>query len=286
MRTISEHKEEVYCMNIQSDSIRLLSFNVLFDYGIDNPHSWQSRREYVFSLLRFHAPDIFCLQEPLQIQVDDFAENFPDYNYLSVDCGDGMSEGQHMSIFYLTEKFETIDSGKFGLSEMPEKMGLVGWDAKNPRLALWVKLLQKNNKQTFYVVTTHLDHIGENARQQGALLLGKKIDEITGGLPVLLCGDFNANPDSQTYKNMIDCGFADCSNANIKYNLPYTYHRFLLGEDDNEIKKFADDSRVLKVIDHIFYKGTIQVLRHGVISDNYNGVYPSDHFPKMCDILL
>ena len=275
-------------MNIPSNSIRLISFNILYDYGDDQVHSWKSRKEYVFALLQFHAPDIFCLQEPLQNQVNDLADYFSDYDYLTAGCGDGVSEGQHMTIFYLKNKFDLLDSGKFGLSETPEKLGCVGWDAKNPRLALWAKLFQKSTKQTFYIVNTHLDHIGETARQQGALLLGAKVKEIAGDFPVLLCGDFNANTESKAYRNMIDCGFADCAEVPdiISYDLPYTYHRYLLGEDKSEIEKFNDDARVLKIIDHIFYRGAAQVLRHGILGDNFMGIYPSDHLPKMCDILF
>ena len=274
-------------MNIQSNSVRLLSFNILFDYGEDKRYSWRSRKEQCFSLLKFHAPDIFCLQEPLQSQVNDLAGYFSDYNYITAGCEDGISEGQHMTIFYLPSKFDLLGSGKFGLSETPEKLGHIGWDAKNPRLALWANLCQKDTQQTFYIINTHLDHIGETARQQSALLLGEKVKEIAGDFPVLLCGDFNANPASQTYINMINCGFTDGSDsAAITYNLPYTYHRYLLGENESEIEKFKDDDRVLKVIDYIFYKGPVKALRHGILSDNCTGIYPSDHLPKMCDVIF
>ena len=104
----------------------------------------------------------------------------------------------------------------------------------------------------------------------------------------MLCGDFNANLESQTYKNMLDIGFADCAFAPdiISYDLPYTYHRYLLDKDKSEIEKYKDDTRVLKVIDHIFYKGAIKVLRHGILGDNFAGIYPSDHLPKICDVSL
>ena len=193
-----------------------------------------------------------------------------------------------MTIFYLKEKFELLDSGKFGLSETPEKLGLIGWDAKNPRLALWVKLLQKHQNKHFVVINTHLDHIGENARQNGEVLLVNKIREIAGNFPILLCGDFNSNTDSQTYRTIIENGFIDCSNnpVVINYDQPYTYHRYILGSKQEDIDKFKDDKRVLKIIDHIFYNGSIKVLRHGILADNYAGIYPSDHFPKLCDVIL
>jgi len=266
----------------------MMSFNILYDYGDESPYSWKSRKEYVFSLLKFHAPDIFCLQEPLRPQVDDLADYFSEYSYLTAGCGDGINAGQHMTIFYLNDKFEILDSNKFGLSETPMKLGIVGWDAKNPRLALWAKLLQKSTGQIVCIINTHLDHIGETARQQSALLLGNKVNEIVGDIPVLICGDFNASPESQTYRNMLDSGFIDCADAPdiVSYDLPYTYHRYLLGGDKSEVEKYKDDPRVLKIIDHIFYKGEIQVLRHGILGDNFAGIYPSDHLPKICDVLI
>jgi len=275
-------------MNIQSDSTRLMSFNILYDYGVGEAYSWQSRREYVFSLLKFHSPDIFCLQEPLQNQVNDLVGYFSDYSHITAGCGDGVSEGQHMTIFYLTSKFDLLDSGKFGLSETPEKLGVLGWDAKNPRLALWAKLLKKDTDMAFCIINTHLDHKGENARQQSAMLLGKMINEIVGNTPCLLCGDFNANMKSKTYKNVIDCGFIDCASISsaIQYSQPYSYHKFLLNKNDNELEEYKNDTRVLKIIDYIFYKGAVQVLRHGILSDNFARIYPSDHFPKICDFLI
>ena len=275
-------------MNIPENSIRIMTFNILYDYGADKENSWVSRKDFAFSLLRFHAPDIFCLQEPLQNQVNDFSAFFPDYHLLSAGCIDGKTEGQHISIFFLKDKFDILDSGMFGLSEEPEKIGVTGWDAKNPRLALWVKLIHKITKCAFFVINTHFDHKGETARQQSAILLTGKTQEIAGDLPVLLCGDFNANSSSQPYKIITDNGFTDCSNISdaINYNLPYTYHKFLLGKDITESDEHIGDLRVLKVIDHIFYKGKIKVLRHGILNDNYLGMYPSDHLPKLCDIVL
>ena len=274
-------------MNVASNSIRLMSFNILYDYGAGELYSWESRREQVFSLLKFHAPDVFCLQEPLLNQVEDLADYFSDYSYITAGCGDGVTEGQHMSIFYLTCKFDMLDCGKFGLSETPEILGTVGWDAKNPRLALWIKLLQKDTEQSFFIFNTHFDHKGEIARQQSALLVGRKTKVISGGFPLLLCGDFNANDISRTYCNIIESGFFDCATAAIvNYSQPYSYHKFLIAAEKSELEKYKDDARVFKTIDHIFLKGGIQVLRHGILGDNYAGIYPSDHFPKICDVLL
>jgi len=107
-------------------------------------------------------------------------------------------------------------------------------------------------------------------------------------MPCLLCGDFNANTESMAYSNIVDCGFIDCAGISsaIQYNQPYSYHKFLLGKNNSELEEYKNDTRVLKIIDHIFYKGVVQVLKHGVLGDNFSGVYPSDHFPKICDFMI
>jgi endonuclease/exonuclease/phosphatase family metal-dependent hydrolase len=265
-----------------------LTFNILVDRGVDQPHPWEIRKKNVISLLNFHAPDIFCLQEPKQHQVDYISSQFPDYAFVSMGCRDGLHEGEHMSVFFLTRKFELLDYGRFALSEAPNKMGSVGWDAKSPRLAVWVKLRQQGMTTDFFVMNAHFDHKGEEARRQSAMLLVKKSEEIAGRLPVLICGDFNSNTRSQPYANMITGGFRDTAEASsiASYGPPYTYHKFLLYGDRKEIIGYMNDARVLKVIDHIFYRGTIKVLRHRVLCDDFSGEYPSDHFPKMCDLLI
>jgi hypothetical protein len=87
---------------------------------------------------------------------------------------------------------------------------------------------------------------------------------------------------------MINCGFVDCASLQsaINYNQPYSYHKFLPGSDAAVLEEYKNDPRVLKVIDHIFYKGKVKVLRHAILGDNFAGIYPSDHFPKMCDFLI
>jgi endonuclease/exonuclease/phosphatase family metal-dependent hydrolase len=38
------------------------------------------------------------------------------------------------------------------------------------------------------------------------------------------------------------------------------------------------------IIDHIFVSGPIQVIRYGILTDNYGKKYPSDHFPVMVEV--
>jgi endonuclease/exonuclease/phosphatase family metal-dependent hydrolase len=39
-------------------------------------------------------------------------------------------------------------------------------------------------------------------------------------------------------------------------------------------------------IDFIFIKGRIRVLRHGTLSDTFDGFLPSDHFPVLAELAI
>lgn len=39
-------------------------------------------------------------------------------------------------------------------------------------------------------------------------------------------------------------------------------------------------------IDFIFIKGRIRVLRHGTLSDTFDGSLPSDHFPVLAELAI
>ena len=46
--------------------------------------------------------------------------------------------------------------------------------------------------------------MGKEARKQSALLIRKRIDSLTGKIPVILTGDFNAKPHEDPIKILLD----------------------------------------------------------------------------------
>ena len=40
------------------------------------------------------------------------------------------------------------------------------------------------------------------------------------------------------------------------------------------------------LIDHIFLTGNLEATRWGILTDTYNGKFPSDHFPVLADVNL
>lgn len=276
-------------LNIPKDAIRLITFNILRDYPNEEPHTWKTRRHHIISLLRFHAPDLFALQEPKKNQVDDIAQAFADYGTYGVGRDDGIHKGEHVPIFYEKNTFDVLDKGHFWLSETPDVIASKGWDAAITRTAVWMKLRQKASGKAFMIMNTHFDHKGQEAMAQSALLIDKKIKELAGDLPVLFCGDLNSVQTSIAYQNLISSGFTDAAYAQgiTSYGPPFTYHNFI-STDEMFAKSIhaGKKMRALEIIDYIFTKGPVRVLRHGVLGDHFLGDYPSDHMPKLCDVVI
>lgn len=68
----------------------------------------------------------------------------------------------------------------------------------------WGKFNDKNLGQVFFVFNTHLDHVGQSARTESTQLLLQWAADISGDVPVLIAGDFNAAETEPPYKVMID----------------------------------------------------------------------------------
>jgi endonuclease/exonuclease/phosphatase family metal-dependent hydrolase len=97
------------------------------------------------------------------------------------------------------ERFEKLEAGDFWLSEHPEQVGSVSWDAALTRICSWAKLRDLKTRRDFLYANTHFDHRGAIARENSARLIVKKLSELAEGTPIVLTGDFNTTEDSKAY---------------------------------------------------------------------------------------
>ena len=69
--------------------------------------------------------------------------------------------------------------------------------ARAPRRTLYLE-----SGKVFRVINTHLDHEGSEARKLGLEQILAHLDEekLFGDVPVIISGDFNAEPDSEEMK--------------------------------------------------------------------------------------
>ncbi|MDO8965959.1 endonuclease/exonuclease/phosphatase family protein [Algoriphagus sp.] len=261
--------------NMLAQSHRIATFNIRWDNPGDEGNLWKDRLPHVVGLIQFHQISLFGTQETLVNQLKQINEGL---GYLSIGVGrdDGKEKGEFSPIHYDPKQYQLEDSGTFWLSPTPDSPSK-GWDAALNRICTWGRFKDKKGKK-FYVFNVHYDHIGQQAREESSKLLVAKVKEInTKNLPVILMGDFNVTPENPAYATITsDPSWED---ARLVSKLPSygpkgTFNSF-------DWNKMPDG-----IIDHIFIQGKIQVIRHGILTDNYGKKYPSDHFPVMAEVVF
>lgn len=260
--------------------INIMSFNIRYDNAGDGDNQWKFRKDYAADLIRFYDADIIGTQEVLHNQLTDLCDRMPDYSYVGVGREDGKTKGEYSVVLFKKDRFKIIDSGNFWLSENMNAIGNKGWDAACERIATWVILKDKESGKSLFLLNTHLDHMGQTARREGAKLVLKEAEVLAKGLPVVVTGDFNATPNEepiQVLTNKNDKRYLTHTRdiAALKYGPEYTFHNF--GKIPVEKRQF---------IDYIFVKGDIKVTRHGVLTDLKYNLYPSDHYPILATIIM
>jgi endonuclease/exonuclease/phosphatase family metal-dependent hydrolase len=259
---------------VLAQSHNMATFNIRWDNPNDEGNLWKDRLPHVVALIQFHQIDLVGVQEALQHQLTQMSQSL-DYEYIGVGRDDGKEKGEFSAILYNSKKYKLLDQGTFWLSPTPEKPSK-GWDAALNRVSTYGKFTDQKGTE-FYVFNIHYDHIGQQAREESSKLVLAQIEKINSEkLPVIWMGDFNVTPENFAYTVITSQqGWKD---ARLVSDLAYGPAGTFTGFD---WEKFPDG-----IIDHIFVSGPIQVLRHGILTDNYGKKYPSDHFPVMVEVVF
>ncbi|QEL58015.1 hypothetical protein CJJ09_000046 [Candidozyma auris] len=186
---------------------------------------WETRKAMVVASIRAHVvPNtVVALQEAQKFQIDDILESLnlleePGYQWKSYGAGriDGKSMGEHVPLLVREDEFDVVYDDTFWLNEKNQRRPLVGWDAKYPRSATFVTLKHKKTGAYFNVFNTHFDHKGSGARVASVQLLMERMEKLNEW-PSFLCGDFNARPNEDCYKE-IKQKYTDVHSITSPYN--------------------------------------------------------------------
>lgn len=232
--------------------------------------SWFYRADLVAKNISENTPDIIGFQEVTRLHygyLTDFLNGYDsvityrDDTYLSEGC----------PIFYRTDKFNLVDKGSFWLSETPETMSK-DWGSKCYRICSYVILSDKTTDKQFVVFNTHLDHVSDEARIKGIAVVLDKISQF-GSLPSMIMGDLNANDESETYKSATEY-FLDAQKQAQSTMDSCTYQNWGAALDNPRIDYF------------MISKTGFKVDSYKAVTNTYDGVYPSDHFPIVTKLKL
>ena len=81
---------------------------------------------------------------------------------------DGKTKGEYAPIFYKKNRIKCLKNGQFWLSETPDSVGSVGWDASMERICTWGYFEDKTTKWNFWFFNLHMDHLGTVARAESS----------------------------------------------------------------------------------------------------------------------
>lgn len=259
--------------------LKVMTFNIRYDNPDDNLNNWKHRKEEVVKLIHSKKIDILGAQEVLVNQLKDISKKLPEYNVIGVGREDAKEKGEFSPIFYKKDKFTVVKSGYFWLSETPGKPSK-GWDAVCERIATWAEFKDKVTGKKLFVLNTHFDHIGTVARRESVALIKEKAALLGTGLPQVIMGDFNAEPESTVVKQMLVATdsitlFDTKALASKEYGPDWTFNGF----GEIPIKE-------RKIIDYIFVNRDINVQKHYVSAETINGAFLSDHAAVFVKIYL
>jgi endonuclease/exonuclease/phosphatase family metal-dependent hydrolase len=255
-------------------SIRVMSFNIRYDEPRDGVNAWPNRKQKVADVIRFHKADLVGVQEALLTQLRDLESMLPGFAWCGVGRTDGKEGGEYSAILYRKSRFQIQECRTFWLSPSPDVAGSKGWDAAFSRIVTWAKFRDRVARKSFIHFNTHFDHVGQTARVESSKLILERINSSAGKLPYVLTGDFNIVESNEAYGKMAG-GMSDARyvSKNPHFGGDSTWTGFKQIESGRKI-------------DYVFVRKGMTVMEHGILSDQWNGLWASDHLPVIAEVAI
>ena len=222
-------------------------------------------------LVQQYQPDTFGLQEDHADFLQDLSALLGNsYAYVGT-ASKGNGVGEHCAVFYQTECFDLVDSGTRWLSETPNEVSKGNDTSQDQaRILTYALLKRKSDGQCVLHLNTHLDNKGGWLEQIGYVF--DFLNEYNSEYPVVMTGDFNRDPSSEAYANIIAKGFSDSRMIarTVTDELGYTIRTTVTNSS-------GEEELVQQRIDFAFVKGVSHVAAYQLHTDGIE----DDHFPVL-----
>jgi endonuclease/exonuclease/phosphatase family metal-dependent hydrolase len=259
--------------NSGENSFKVMTLHIRYDNPQDSINAWPERESIVIDFIHSARPDLLGMQEVMLHQYESLDSALIEYGSIAVGRNDGAKTGEMNPLFFRKDRFNQIRSKTFWLSSTPEIPGSMGWGASLPRIVTWIELVDKVNKQHFFLFNTHFAHDSDSARIMSSRILLQSVDSIAGGFPFIITGDFNMLPCSEGYKILTG------PNESVPLlDDSFTVSGKTPSGPENTFNGFSDNHDSGR-IDYIFVKSGMKVLEHTTEIKRAHGVFISDHWP-------
>lgn len=232
---------------------KVLSFNVRHDAAGD-PQTLDQRKGNIRQIIVDNDPDVFGVQE----FSDDFFETWFRAQMATLGYGEYYSTAitsTPKAIFFKNSRFTLQRSGTAKLGASP----IIN-------TATWVVLLDNVTSNRYFISNSHWQYDSQPTRIANANALVALVNaQNTDNLPVIVFGDFNAQPgttEMSDLKNGLDVVDA-------------------LGDSTGDLTFHGWDATGNSKLDWIMSDRSMSFTSWKVITTSYGGYWPSDHWPVM-----
>lgn len=265
-------------LNTNKELIKILTWNLWWKF-----ENFKDREKLIFQELRSIIPDIMCLQEVWVEEDESQAKKIADefgyfYTYKESFEFDGVKFGNA-----IISKYKILNYSSKFFKEVPGK------DEK--KLFIHAEIDYKDT--ILNIICTHLNYKYEHqqVRQSQVIELMDYISELKNSeFPVILCGDFNADPISDEIRTITghkqpvsDVVLRDAWMITNPDDIGFTW-----SNDNHWAARTLEYSRR---IDYIFIgkpglNGIGQPIKSELVGTNcYENIFPSDHFGVMTHLV-
>jgi endonuclease/exonuclease/phosphatase family metal-dependent hydrolase len=250
----------------QKDGLRFSLMTVNVRFGLadgEGPHRWENRKQAFAPLLTARRPDFIAMQEVNHFQAAYFQSLLPDYGVIG-----GRTPAppfwQDVLIFYRRD-WRCLKQDRFFLSRTPDVPSRMV-DSRWPRQCVMGRF--RNDRQDITCVNTHFDFADQVQQQSARIILDRLSGFSPDPAPQLLTGDFNARPGDGCHRLLTEPGDLTAD--------PFV--DAFAGGHSGTVHKFTG-CPVGDQVDWILWRHGLELSEKKIITDRFDGIYPSDHFP-------
>ncbi len=250
-----------------------MTFNLRVAVEVDGNNFWPFRLQSVLTMINKHHPDFLATQEVTDGMLQDLESPLQDFK----SCGDGRNadrHGERCTIFVRKTNWKIEHSETVWLSDTPEVPGSFDPEEGFPRICTMAVASSLHDESKLLVANVHLSYRSARALDQNITTLIAYLAKwhVQYPYPVILLGDFNADPSHPLHQRIKALGFISPLDNRMS-TAKNTFHDFLGGKG-------------IEIIDYIYHSPELAMLSYFVDQEKIGSRYPSDHFPVIADFAI
>lgn len=257
--------------------LHVMSFNLRrrMTHVLDNPDRWERRSPALAALLQSEQPALLGAQEAMPSQAR-FARSALGPTYRFVGRGrNADGEGEGCPLFYDSSRLELLEWSQLALSDDPTTAGSRSWGNVIPRILVRATFRDRQTSAQLLAINTHFDHLSRRSRVRSAEQIRSMV--ASQSLPAIVMGDLNSGNESLPLEELFrddqlrDAWLAATSRVTAEWGTFPNYRKPRYNR---------------KRIDWIAVTPNVEVVRAGINSREFAGVWPSDHLPVQVVVRL